>query len=94
MQDTQAQNVTEIMADSSASSCFMHTKSNLSEFEVLDDKDLVVKTAGKTNSLRITGKGVIMIMHKVTHKGKKRSITTCLYPVYYLPGLLMRLANC
>jgi hypothetical protein len=46
------------MADSSASECFTHTQGDLTEFEVLDDKDLVVKTASKTNSLKIKGKGV------------------------------------
>ena len=88
-----AKKVIEIMADSGASGCFTHTKSDLSEFEVLDDKDLVVKTASKTNSLRITGRGAIMITHKITHKGKSRSVTTQLYPVYYLPGLLTRLIS-
>ena len=71
-----AKNVIEIMADSSTSSCFTHTKSDLSEFEVLDDKDLVVKTASKANSLKITGKGTIIITHKVTHKDKSHSVTT------------------
>jgi hypothetical protein len=61
----------KIMADSGASNCFMHTQSDLSELEVLDDKDLVVKTASKTNSLKIKGKGAWIIMHEVTHKGKK-----------------------
>jgi hypothetical protein len=77
----------EIMADSGASECFTHTQGNLTEFKVLDDKDLVVKTASKTNSLKIKGKGAWIITHEVTHRGKKRSITSCLYPVYYLPGL-------
>ena len=81
------------MADSGTSSCFTHTKSDLSEFEVLDNKDLVVKTASKTNSLKITGKGAMIISHKVTHKGKSHSVTTRLYPVYYLPGLLTRLIS-
>ena len=89
----EAQDSIEIMADSSTSSCFTHMKSDLSEFEVLDNKDLVVKTASKTNSLRITGKGAMILMHKVTHKGKRCSVTTCLYPVYYLPGLLTRLIS-
>ena len=53
----------EIMADSVASDCFTHTQSDLSEFEVLDDKDLVVKTASKTSSLKIKGKGVWMRSH-------------------------------
>jgi hypothetical protein len=77
----------EIMADSGASNCFMHTQSNLSEFKVLDDNELVVKTASKTNSLKIKGKGAWIITHEVTHRGKKQSVTSCLYPVYYLPGL-------
>jgi hypothetical protein len=61
----------EIMADSSTSKCFTHTQGDLTEFEVLDDKDLVVKTASKTNFLKIKGKGVWIITHKVTHRGKK-----------------------
>ena len=88
-----AQDSIEIMADSGTSSCFMHTKSNLSEFEVLDDKDLVVKTASKANSLKITGKGAMILTHKVTHKGKRHSVTTHLYPVYYLPGLLISVGH-
>jgi hypothetical protein len=58
----------EIMADSGASNCFTHTQSDLSEFEVLNDKDLVVQTASKTNSLKIKGKGVWIITHEVTHR--------------------------
>jgi hypothetical protein len=61
----------EIMADSSASNCFTHTQSDLSEFEVLDDNELVVRTASKTNSLRIKGKGAWIITHEVTHRGQK-----------------------
>ena len=83
----------EIMADSSASDCFTHTQSNLSEFEVLDNNELVVKTASKTNSLKTQGRGVWMIMHEVTHRGKKQTITSHLYPVYYLPGLSHRLMS-
>jgi hypothetical protein len=83
----------KIMADSGASECFTHTQSNLTEFEVLDDNELVVKTASKTNSLKIEGKGAWIIMHEVTHRGKKQAITSCLYPVYYLPGLTHRLLS-
>jgi hypothetical protein len=65
------QDMIEIMADSGASKCFTHTQGNLTEFEVLDNKDLVVKTASKTNSLKIKGKGAWIIIHKLTHRGKK-----------------------
>jgi hypothetical protein len=74
----------KIMADSGASNCFTHSKSDLREFEVLNDNDLVVS---KTVSLKITGKGAWMITHEVTQRGKKQSVTSRLYPVYYLPGL-------
>jgi Integrase core domain len=83
----------KIMADSGASECFTHTQTDLSEFVVLDDNELVVKTASKTNSLKIKGKGVWIIMHEVTHRGKKQTITSHLYPVYYLPGLTHRLMS-
>ena len=72
----EAQDVMEIMADSAASDCFTHTKSDPSEFEAINDKDLVVKTASKTNSLRIMGKGALLIMHEVTHKGKSHTINS------------------
>jgi hypothetical protein len=49
----------------------MHTQSDLSEFKVLDNNDLVVKTASKTNSLKIKGKGAWIITHEVTQRGKK-----------------------
>ena len=62
------------MADSGASDCFTHTLSDLSEFEAINDKDLVIKTASKKNSLRIKGKEALLIMHQVTHKGKSRTI--------------------
>jgi hypothetical protein len=77
----------EIMADSSASSCFTHSKSDLTEFEVVNNNDLAVKTARKAVSLKITGKGAWMITPKFIQGGKKRSVTSHLYPVYYLPGL-------
>jgi hypothetical protein len=77
----------EIMADSRASNCFMHLKSNLTEFEVVNNNDLVVKTASKAVSLKITGKGAWMITHEVTQREKKQFVTSRLYPVYYLPGL-------
>ena len=37
------------------------------------------------------GKRALLITHKVTHKGKSRTINSRLYPVYYLPGLSHRL---
>jgi hypothetical protein len=61
----------EIMADSGTSNCFTHSQSDFTEFEVLNDNDLVVKTASKTVFLKITGKGAWMITHEVTHRGKK-----------------------
>jgi hypothetical protein len=77
----------KIMADSGASNCFTHLKSDLTKFEVVNNNDLVVKTASKAVSLKITGKGAWMITHQVTQRGKKQSVTSRLYPVYYLPGV-------
>jgi hypothetical protein len=50
------QDIIEIMADSGASNCFTHSKSDLTEFEGVNNNDLVVKTASKAISLKITGK--------------------------------------
>jgi hypothetical protein len=52
------QDMIEIMADSGASNCFTHSKSSLTEFEVVNNNDLVIKTASKAVSLKLTGKGV------------------------------------
>jgi hypothetical protein len=49
----------------------MHTQNDLTEFEVLNNNDLVGKTASKTVSLKITDKGAWMITHEVTQRGKK-----------------------
>jgi hypothetical protein len=65
------QDIIKIMADSGTSNCFTHSKSDLTEFEVVNDNDLVVKIASKAISLKITGKGAWMITHKVTQRGKK-----------------------
>ena len=89
---TQTQETIEIMADSGASISFTHTKSDLSEFEQINNKKLVTKTASNT-TLGIKGIGAMIITHDVTHKGKSHSITTRLYPVYYLPGLSHRLLS-
>jgi hypothetical protein len=43
--------------------------------------------------LKIQGKEVWIIMHEVTYRGKKQTITSRLYPVYYLPGLTHRLLS-
>jgi hypothetical protein len=40
----------KIMADSGAGNCFTHTQSDLTEFEVLNDNDLVVKLQVKPSS--------------------------------------------
>ena len=81
-----SQETIEIMADSSTSISFTHTKSDLSEFKQVNNDKLVAKTASNA-ILKITGVGAMIFMHSVTHKGKSRVMTTQLYPVYFLPGL-------
>ena len=81
------QDTIEIMADSGTSISFTHTKSDLSEFKQLNNKNFIAKTASNT-TLHIRGVGVMMLTHRVTHKGKSHSINTRLYPVYFLSGLL------
>ena len=81
------------MADSGASNCFTHLQIDLTEYTALDDDELIVRIASKTNSLEIKGKGAWIIMRKVTERGKKQTITSCLYPVYYFPGLTQRLLS-
>src|SRR5271154_3837660 len=83
----------EILADSGASASFTMEKSDLTEFTQITDKDLVVKTAAKDNSLMIKGKGALFVTHSENSGGKSRTITSRLYPVYYIPGLSLRLLS-
>jgi hypothetical protein len=53
----------EILADSGTSECFTHTQSDLTEFEVLNNNELVVKTASITNFLKIKGKKAWIMTH-------------------------------
>ena len=83
----------EILADSGASASFTMSKSDLTEFKQITDDDLVVKTAANDNTLMIKGKGALFITHTVVSGGKSQTKTSRLYPVYYIPGLSIRLLS-
>ena len=52
-----------------------------------------VQTASKENQLKITGKGSVFFTHFVKEKGKLVHMNGCLYPVFYIPGLSIRLLS-
>ena len=58
---------------------------------LLNDKDFIVQTAKKSSLLNVKGRGAVFFTHLVKAQGKQVESTTCLYPVYYIPGLSVRL---
>lgn len=83
----------EILADSGASLTFTNDRSDLSEYETIDDNELIVQTASKSNPLRVRGKGAVFISHFVEIRGKQVEKISRLYPVFYIPGLSIRLLS-
>ena len=83
----------DFLADSGASLSFTPYRSNLTEFEVINDDKMKVQTASKENQLRITGKGSVFFTHFVSERGKLVRMNGRLYPVFYIPGLSVRLLS-
>ena len=82
----------DFLADSGTSLSFTHSRSNVSEFEVIYDK-MKVQTASKDSQLQIVGKGSVFFSHLVEDKGRVSKRISCLYPVFYIPGLSVRLLS-
>ena len=82
----------DFLADSGASLSFTHSRSDLSEFEVIYNK-MKVQTASKDSQLQIVGKGSVFFSHLVKENGRVSKMISCLYPVFYIPGLSIRLLS-
>ena len=83
----------EMIADSGASLTFTHTKKDLQEFEKVDDNDFTVETASSNNPLKVKGVGCIFLEHDVQGTHFTKRVVTRLYPVYFIPGLSIRLLS-
>ena len=83
----------DFLADSGASLSFTPYRSDLTEFETINDDGMKVQMASKENQLKITGKGSVFFTHFVKEKGKLVHMNGRLYPVFYIPGLSVRLLS-
>ena len=82
-----------MIADSGASLTFTHTKKDLQEFEKVDNNDFTVETASSNNPLKVKGVGCIFLEHDVQGTHSTKRVVTRLYPVYFIPGLSIRLLS-
>ena len=80
-------NSIEFIGDSGASATFTYSLDDFIEYKELDE-GLEARTANKGIPLKIKGKGTVLLRHKVE---KGRTVVIRLNPVYYIPGLSMRL---
>jgi hypothetical protein len=78
------------LLDSGATWHFTHLIKDFISYEALKDA-LTVQTASKP--IFIKGFGAVLIKHKVTNKHRKKTITTVLHPVYYIPEITTRLLS-
>jgi hypothetical protein len=79
----------EFIGDSGASATFTPHLSDFTEYHELATK-LEARTANKGIPLSIKGSGTVFLKHKI-EKGK--TVTIRLNPVFYIPGLSMRLMS-
>ena len=78
----------EFIGDSGASATFTYDINDFAEYSKLD-KSLEARTANKGVPLAIEGSGTVFLKTKVDGK----DVTVRLNPVYYIPGLSMRLLS-
>ena len=74
-----------LLADSGASLHFTNQRSNLSDYEVVDEEDFTVTMASAGRTLKVTGKGLMYLQTSGSQKGTGRVIR--LHPVFYVKGL-------
>ena len=74
-----------LLADSGASLHFTNQRSDLSDYEVVNEEDFTVTMASASSTLRVQGKGLIYLQTSESHKGTGRVIR--LHPVFYVKGL-------
>jgi hypothetical protein len=76
----------DLLADSGASLHFTNQKSDLSEYEVVDDKDFTVTTASAGRPLTVAGRGSMYLTTSGIHRQEAGRVIR-LYPVFYVKGL-------
>jgi hypothetical protein len=76
----------DLLADSGASLHFTNQRSDLSEYEVVDDKDFTVTTASAGRPLTVAGRGSMYLTTSEIHRQEAGRVIH-LYPVFYVNGL-------
>ena len=78
--------------NSGASQHFMSSKEDFIDYQVITNAPEVQTTSAKA-ILRVEGQGSILLSHLVENQGVPVVVTTCIYPVLYIPGLSMKLLS-
>jgi hypothetical protein len=73
----------DLLADSGASLHFTNQRSDLSEYEVVDDKDFTVTTASAGRPLTVAGRDSMYLTTSGIHR-QEAGRAICLYPVFYV----------
>ena len=76
-----------LLADSSTSLHFTNERSDLSEYEVVNDKEFTITTASAGHPLIVKGWGLMFLHTSGIHRGKETRWVIQLYPVFYVKGL-------
>src|ERR1700678_3582912 len=76
----------DLLADSGASLHFTNARSDLSDYEVVDDKDFTVTTASVGHPLTVAGRGSMYLTTSGNHRQEAGRVIR-LYPVFYVKGL-------
>jgi hypothetical protein len=76
----------DLLADSGASLHFTNQRSNLSEYEVVDDEDFTVITASAGRPLTVAGRNSMYLTTSGIHRQEAKQVIH-LYPVFYVKGL-------
>jgi len=81
----------DCLLDSGASQHFTNDMSDFADYQPIESQK--VNTAAKHALLEIKDKGTVFLNHYVQTPQGQLEKTTCLYPVFYIPGLSIRLMS-
>jgi len=85
----------EFLGDSRASLSFTPHLEDYAEYEIVPaEHSHGIETAAKGHVLKIEGLGTVIITHAVVDKkGVKHTVTTCLHPIFHIPGIAQQLLS-